>query len=108
MSKTITSPVKRFPGTITIPDFLTVPQARAWEKSLKEADALRETIEVSDVAYIEAWIPGISAVVSEWNLENFSIDPFQTTPRVAVLNLFTLIIGEVNKLYWDDSEIPNG
>jgi hypothetical protein len=106
MSKTITSPVKRFPGTVTLPDFLTFPQAIAWEEAQADSEALRDGKTVF-AKRMQALVPGFMAVVQEWNLENFSLEPFQSTPRGAVIELCAWLIGEVTKLYDEAEEIPN-
>jgi hypothetical protein len=106
MGKIAQSPIKRFPGSITIPDFLTVPQAQAWEECLRKSG--EERAKIGQVEYIALWIPGVTAVVEEWNIEKFSHDPFQTTPRGPVIELISWIIGLMTELYYEAEEIPNG
>jgi len=109
MGKTIISPVDRFPGAITIPDWLTIPQAQAWETALREVETMRKgDANLADVEYLVAWWSGISAVVEAWDLQGFSHDPLQTTPRGAVIQLFGWIIDAITGLYMDASDIPNG
>lgn len=103
----ITSPVKRFPGTVDLPEYLTIPQAVAWEQSTKQASMLRKGGEATDAEYIGAWVPGLLAVVQAWGLEGFSPDPFQSTPRKAVIDLLSWLITEITKLYEDAEEVPN-
>lgn len=103
--KTITSPVKRFPGTVTLPDYLNVPQATAWEKAQAAAEAIDREAS-TNAEYIAAWVGGITAVVQVWNLDGFTADPFQTTPRLAVIELMAWLIREITRLYVDDDD-PN-
>jgi hypothetical protein len=106
MSKVITSPVQRFPGTVTLPDFLTFPQAIAWEEASREAEALKKDGAVA-ARSIQAWTKGITAVVQEWNLTGFSVEPFQSTPRAEVVRLCSWLIDEITRLYEDTDAIPN-
>lgn len=105
MPKQVTSPVKRFPGTVTLPDYLTIPQAITWERALRDAGNLdRQTATNAD--FIGIYVPGVAAVVLEWGLEGFTPDPFQTTPRKAVDELLAWLIREITALYGDDTD-PN-
>lgn len=108
MAKTITSPVERFPGTVELPDFLTVPQAITWERAQKEAQRLKDDPEASEAELLSAWVPSIQTIVAGWHLERFSVDPFQMTPRLSVIRLITWLIVEIGKLYEDEENLPNG
>lgn len=109
MTRVISSPTKRFPGTITLPDFLTIPQARAWEECLDGARALRDRgISYTSVEYIAVWEPGLREVVQAWDVEGFSHDPLQTTPRGAVLDLIVMVVNEITGMYQGEVDDPNG
>jgi hypothetical protein len=109
MSKTITSPVKRFSGTIVLPDYLTFPQFIAWRNGLKGVASERT---VSQVAQSEdeslALLPAIYAIVSEWHLQGIPTDPaqFPATPRLAVYRLMVWLIGEVTALVGAEDDDP--
>lgn len=126
--RTITSPVKRFPGTVTLPDYLTFPQAITWEKAIDEANALRDPVldnegnpardkngrvirvtksGVTEAEYLNVWTPALLSVVQAWSLDGFSVEPFQATPRAALISLFSWLIGEITALYDDSEDIPN-
>lgn len=103
----ITSPIKRFPGTVTIPAYLTFPQATAWEKAGQAAQALKDAPGSTDAEYLGAWLPGIMAVVEAWNLEGFDPASPPSTPRMSVIRLITWLIGAITELYQDAEEVPN-
>jgi hypothetical protein len=108
MPKIITSTIKRFPGSVTLPDYLTISQARAWEACIDAAQALRaQNISKSSVEYIAVWEPGINAVVQEWSLTGFSHDPIQTTPRAAVFDVVLLIMDAITEMYVGEANVPN-
>lgn len=133
MSKVVISPVKRFPGTVTLPSFLTFPQAIAWEKAGKLNDTMYDTeegapdaegnptytrtrkAEYTGAEAAQSLIPGILACVEAWNidwrLENVPATPtletFPTTPRLSALNLVYWLASEINALYKEEDEIPN-
>lgn len=108
MSKVITSPIKRWAGTVTIADPLTISQARAIESAfgkppLIEEEGQRVWLSVID----EARLPAISACVESWNLENFNPDPFPASPRGDSHKLIAWLFGELALVYQGESEIPN-
>jgi len=131
MSKTLTSPVKRWPGTVTLPDYLTIPQAMAWEEAFNNSKDLlpeitpviigldnkipeltKEQKDYVDKKFSSAWanaiLPGIMACVTEWNLEGLDKDNFPATPKQSRIELISWLITEISKLYKEADEIPNG
>lgn len=122
MSKVITSPVKRFPGTVTLSDPFTLEQAIAWELAQIAANDL--TVEVErpggkkgfdlrkgavEGQRIQAYIPAFRVVVEAWNLENFSPDPWTATPIGDMYRLTSWLLDEVRRVYFgedDESEEP--
>jgi hypothetical protein len=129
--KTLTSPVKKWPGTIVLPDYLNMTQAIAWEDAIADARSLLPDIEFEytednkidttkltpehfkylsvsqSLKYAEKMLPGILACVSEWNLEGLDAQNFPATPRQARIDLFIWLISEITKLYIDADEVPN-
>lgn len=126
----IQSPVKRWPGTVTIPEYLTIPQAMAFEDAINNAKDLlpevtpviigednkfpeltKEQKEYVDVKLSSSWanavLPGILACVNEWNLEGLDKDNFPATPKVSRIELLSWLMGEISKLYNEADEIPN-
>lgn len=109
MSKVITSPVKRFPGTVVLSDPLTFPQSFAFEDALTAVDAVRDEGSPSKIRY--ALLPGVLACVEEWHLnsgfpERPVLDSFPSTPRQSVALLIDWLVGEITALYKEADEIP--
>ena len=110
MSKIITSPVKRFPGTVTLSDPLTFPQAVAWEKAIRASQ--EAGLNVGFAEQMALALPGLLACAEAWHLANIPEIPtpenFPSTPRVAVANLLAWLMGEISAIYdLDESEDPN-
>ena len=106
MSKTIVSPVEEFPGTVILPNHLTMPQALAYEKAVRDGSALIEE-QASQSEYDAVMVGAICEIVEEWKLDNFdqlSTETFPFTPRKASAELIAWIFGEIVKLY--NPEIP--
>ena len=96
MSKTVTSPVKHFPGSVVLADPQTYPQYLAWRAAVTEAAGIEDI----DLKF-QAFIPGVCAVVEKWELEGYGTltpDNFPATPRLAAVSLVGWLVGEVNKI----------
>lgn len=114
MAKTIVSPVKRYPGTVTIHQPATWPQYMAWRQAV-EAASNGESLSVAEASFddasTQAMIPGVLAMVEKWDLENFPRDvtaaTFPATPRVSIGRLLAWVISEVTKVIAEDDEYPN-
>jgi len=110
MSKTIESPVERFPGTVTLSDPLTFPQALAMEDALEAAKELGET-SVRRQNYTV--LPGLIACVEEWNIDaegfpaNPTADTFPSTPATPAAQLIAWLIEEIILLYYEAEPDPN-
>jgi hypothetical protein len=104
MSKIITSPVKRFPGTVTIADPLTYPQYFAF------TEAMRTVTKDDDIAHQEAMaLPGILKCVEAWDIPvalPVTVDNFPSTPRQSVNRLLGWLIGEITRLIYEADD-PN-
>ena len=104
MSKVITSPVKRYPGTVTIADPLTYPQYFAFTEAMnavkKEDDAPTQE---------NTALPGVIKCVEEWNIPiklPVTVDNFPSTPRQSVNKLLGWIIAEITALVYEADD-PN-
>lgn len=107
MSRTITSPVKRFSGSVVLPDALTYPQLMAWEQALAAAQG-------DGKSNTEAWsqlLPGILACVSEWHIAGMPERPtpetFPATPRASALKLLAWLMGEIQTTIKAEDDAPN-
>jgi len=111
MSKVIESPVKRWPGTVTLSDPLTFPQALAVEDALDAAKELGE--EASQRRQNYTILPGLLACVEEWHIEGKgfpkspSAETFPSTPATPVAELIAWLIEEIIGLYYEAEPDPN-
>ena len=109
MSKIITSPVKRWPGTVTLSDPLNYPQAMAVEEALDEAALLDEEVSRNRRSFV--LLPAFLMCVESWDLEGFpeqvTAETFPATPAVVSANLLSWLIGEVTVLFAEADESPN-
>ncbi len=101
MSKVITSPIKRWPGTVTLADPLSFPQYIAWRDAMKQAQAyLTEQGESAQQAeYDLILLAGLRSCVEAWGLDGgFTPEPFPATPRVASSRLIAWLIRETSAI----------
>lgn len=111
MGKVITSPVKRYAGSVTLSYPLSYPQYSQWRKaieSLPDGVTLGET--VSDDSLVLAMLPGVCACVEKWELagmgEHITPDTFPATPRIASARLLIWLISEINAVIAEEDESP--
>jgi len=108
MSKSVTSPVKKWPGKVILADPITFPQLYAFEDSV---DQIQNNREISRDRADGIWIPGILACAEKWDLENFPKEPtvenFPASPRIASSKLIAWLVAEITKIYQEAEELPN-
>ena len=111
VSKVITSPVKRWAGTVTIADALTLPQVELFEAGLEHPDNMPEDGRVFFTVLDKPQVPAILACVEKWELSNFppsvTLETFPFTPRKNSHELIAWLFGEIRKIYLGELEIPN-
>lgn len=116
MGKTITSPVKRFSGSVTLADPLTYPQYIAWLDAVEAAGKIKtDGLTVGDIAatprLTAAMLPGVCACVEQWAIAGLPAvvtpDTFPATPRVSSVRLLVWLIGEISALVSAVDDIPN-
>ena len=110
MSKVITSPVKRWPGTVTLYEPLSYPQVLALEEVYRAREKLPEDATINQARAL--FVPAIIKCVESWQLEgnfpqNPTLDTFPASPKVAAAELLTWLINEVAELFMDADAIPN-
>lgn len=102
----ITSPVKRWPGTVTLPDYLTWPQMRIWKTAADEASQAADLVEQR-----LAWVRGICQIVMAWELaglpETLSPETFPATPPRSGVALMGWLIDGISALLDEADEAPN-
>jgi hypothetical protein len=104
MSKIITSPIKRWPGTVTLADPLTFPQYIRLKDALQEAEAQKNDGD----RYTSAVLLGVCACVEEWELAGLgqlTPETFPATPRVSAGNLFNWLMSEIVALLTGGEEV---
>ena len=103
MPKTITSPVERFPGSVTIADPMRIDQAQAVEVALIAIQAL-ETPRQSDIDAVT--IPAIMANVEKWELSG--VDGFiPASPRVDSSKLINWLFTQILQIYSGSGEVQD-
>lgn len=112
MSKTVTSPSKRFKGSVVIADPLTIPQA----KLIEDAGNIGEPrLSPNGRAWLtnadESMLPAIFACVEKWELtgisEGVTLETFPASPRSETHELIAWIYNEIFTVYIGEVEIPN-
>lgn len=120
MSKVISSPVLRFPGTVTLADPLTFPQSFAVEDAIaKVAACMTIDPETNQRVFAEgksllvlnyAEAAGILPCVEEWHIKGFpehpTLNTLVTSPRLSSARVYDWLWGEVTSLYNEAEEIP--
>ena len=100
MSKVIQSPIKRFPGSVTLYDPVPYPNFIEWEK------AIRSECDNNPEKQLIMW-GGVKAMVEKWEIPEFDIEKPVATPRVAVINLLSWLVTEIGKIINEVEESPN-
>ena len=108
MSKVITSPVARFPGTVTLADPLTLPLFAAWEDCLLAARKDAGGITSHHIVFL----PGIFKIVEKWDIgggfpEYPTIDTIPPKPYVARTELLAWLINEISAIWNEEETVPN-
>lgn len=104
MGKTITSPVRRFPGTVTLSDPLSYPQVYAWRDAIEAAQAAGEDAIKANGALVS----GILSVVEEWHLAGVDPARFPATPAQSAAALVGWLVGEISALFAEAETVPLG
>ena len=100
------SPVKRWPGSVTLPEYLTWPQLEAWQQAASEA------AEATELAKRQlAWVRGMCAIVSTWELTGLPslvrAENFPATPPRSAVALMGWLIREISQLLDEADDAPN-
>lgn len=112
------SPVKRFPGAVELPAYLTAQDMLAWSAVIAEYDRMvleanGSSVTIERALSLEAiWNDGVCKIVRRWEIqglpEHMTAEQFPVAPQKAARALRDWIIGEINTLYFTEDEIPNG
>ena len=116
MTKTIISPIKRWPGEVTFVDLPTLPNLVAWSDALIEArqwtrpdpDDAASVLITNLVHYRAALLPGALACVESHTLAGLSPtltpDNFPGRPRQAVIDLIAWLVEQAAIIFTADDE----
>ncbi len=112
MSKQIKSPVKKWPGTVTLHDPLSLPQVVAVQDALESAKALAEDGDLEKLGLAEfhnALLPAIEDCIEIWEMEGLDDppNPFPGTPRKSAAELMNWLSTEVVALFNEAEAVPN-
>lgn len=109
--KVVQSPIKRWPGIVTLAEPLTLPQARLIEAALRPVKADTNDDRVWFSTLDTAQLPAILACVEKWELQNFpesvTVDTFPASPRGDSHKLIDWLYKEILAIYFGESEVPN-
>jgi hypothetical protein len=110
--KVLQSPSKKWGGSVTIYDPLTMPQVQLIEEVINTSvedkqNGGRVWLSVIDTAML----PAIVACVKEWNLSDFpdtvTLETFPASPRKASHELVKWLFDEIYKVYIGEIQVPN-
>jgi hypothetical protein len=111
MPKVITSPLPRYPGSVTLADPLTLAQVELFEVALQPLPNVPEDARILLTVIDKPRIPAILACVEKWELSNLpesvTIETFPMSPRKASHELIAWLFNEIYKVYMGELEIPN-
>lgn len=107
MTKTISSPVERWPGEVVLRAPLTLPLVGEVEEALVEVNKKK-----ANTARFSAFLPAILACVAEWHLgggfpERPTLDNFPTAPAKDRNALLDWLTDAVLELWNEAQEVPN-
>ena len=106
--KIITSTVKKWPGTVTLHDPLTIPQVLTLETAIVAANSLGEG--ATRTAADAAILPGLLACVERFDLAGLpaqiGAETFPGTPRRSSAELIAWLTKEIMRLYAEANDVP--
>lgn len=104
MGVILTSPIPKFPGTVTLPDEWTWEQLIEWEAGISAAAEEKRT-----VALIAAEGPLVLRMAESFQIAGLPEHPekFPTRPLTPVAQLIGWLVGEITKRVYGDDEQPN-
>lgn len=109
MPKVISSPVAKFPGTVTLADPLTFPQLLAFEQAVEQAQAVIAR-EGTQAEYDAALLPGLLACVVACDMAalppTLTPENFPAAPRKASNALIAWLSRSVGQLIRGDEALP--
>ena len=109
MSTVHESPVKFYPGNVTLPDYLDHAQTTAYRAASHAARAMPEDTPLID--FHHTLLPGLLVCVESWDIPKLrqpvTADNFPVTPPDSARKLTQWLLGIVSDLLHDAEDIPN-
>ena len=106
----VKSPVERWPGSITLPDYLSYVQEEAWEDVIDGLEGQKFLDLAVKAKSARRFLPVILDVVQEWNLAGLPVkmteETFPATPKVSAAILLSWLMGEINQMHEEGAAIP--
>ena len=105
VSKTIASPVKKWPGSVTLQDPILFPAYMKLKGALEDAELLDDAAQK-----MQGTLYGICPCVEKWDLAGLgqvTPETFPASPLKASAELFAWLMGEVMALLMEAEEVPN-
>jgi hypothetical protein len=110
MSKTVAYKGKKWAGSVTFFDPLTILQASNYEMARENGRAF-ESFGKDSAVYASAIIPGVLKCVEKWNLEGIpegiTLDNIPLKPHKERAEFVEWLVTNVEELYKDTDDIPN-
>jgi len=100
---------------VVFPDFLILPQVRAFEDALDEIEEIRKDAPKDSRVFISkldaVYLPVILSIVAEWNIKGLpdkpTMESFPLTPRKETAALIAWLVDEIRRIWIGEIEIPN-
>lgn len=105
MPKLIVSPIRKWPGSVTLQDPLLFPAYMKLKAGLDEGQAAEDNSAKTSIV-----LPGICACVEKWELKGLgqlTPETFPASPMKASAELFAWLMGEIMALLLEAEELPN-
>jgi len=114
MSQIITSPLSEYPGSITLPDGLTLYQMAEWEKVLDQLKyragerGIKAVVETADTWLMA--LPTIITIVEKWEItgipEHPTVENTKFTPYREYRKFSKWVFNLISALFLGEKDIP--
>jgi hypothetical protein len=106
VSRVIHSPVKRWPGIVTLQDPLLYPQYLRLKQAINESQGTEDADEK-----VGLLLPGVCGCVEKWDLVGLPAEvtpeTFPASPITASFQLLGWILSEAVKMISEAEDVPN-
>jgi hypothetical protein len=106
VSRTPHSPVKRWPGAVTLQDPLLYPQYLRLKQAMNESQAVDDPDQK-----VGLLLPGVCGCVEKWDLVGLPAEvtpeTFPASPIIASFQLLGWLLSEVVKMISEAEDVPN-